>query len=107
MKIAIVGCGAMGSVYAGLLASAGNEVWAISRPGAHRDAMARDGLRITGASGDRTVKLWEVATPASALATPMTYEVDGRQFMVVAAGGHIVTGFRNVSDYVVAYALPP
>jgi quinoprotein glucose dehydrogenase len=40
------------------------------------------------------------------MATPMTYEVDGRQFVVVAAGGHIVTGFRNVSDFVVAYALP-
>ena len=64
MKIAVVGCGAMGSVYAGLLASAGNEVWAISRPGAHRDAMARDGLRVTGASGDRTVRL-NVATTAA------------------------------------------
>ena len=29
MKIAIIGTGAMGSVYAGLLADAGNEVWAI------------------------------------------------------------------------------
>ena len=29
MKIAIIGCGAMGSVYAALLADAGNEVWAI------------------------------------------------------------------------------
>jgi glucose dehydrogenase len=36
----------------------------------------------------------------------MTYEVEGRQFVVVAAGGHIVTGFRNVSDHIVAYALP-
>ena len=29
MKIAIVGAGAMGSVYAGLLGDAGNEVWAV------------------------------------------------------------------------------
>lgn len=29
MKIAIVGTGTMGSVYAGLFASAGHEVWAI------------------------------------------------------------------------------
>ena len=36
----------------------------------------------------------------------MTYEVGGRQFIVVAAGGHIVAGFRNIADYVVAYALP-
>ena len=27
MKIGIVGCGAMGSVYGGLFTSAGNEVW--------------------------------------------------------------------------------
>jgi quinoprotein glucose dehydrogenase len=73
------------------------------------------GLVFIGASADEKfrafdidtgARLWEVSTPASALATPMTYEVDGRQFVVVAAGGHIVTGFRNVSDYVVAYALP-
>lgn len=64
MKIAIVGCGAMGSVYAGLLASAGNEVWAIGRPGAHLDAIARGGLRVTGASGDRSVPL-SVTTQAA------------------------------------------
>lgn len=47
----------MGSIYAGLLASAGNDVLAIDRSAAHVDAMARDGLRVTGASGDRTVAL--------------------------------------------------
>jgi quinoprotein glucose dehydrogenase len=36
----------------------------------------------------------------------MTYAVDGRQFVVIAAGGHIFKGFTNISDYVVAYALP-
>lgn len=56
MKIAIVGCGAMGSVYAGLLADAGNEVWAVDIWQEHLDAIAREGLRIEGASGDRTVK---------------------------------------------------
>jgi quinoprotein glucose dehydrogenase len=73
------------------------------------------GLVFIGASADDKfrafdvetgARLWEVTTPASALATPMTYTVDGRQFVVVAAGGHLVTGFRNISDYVVAYALP-
>jgi len=55
MKIAIVGTGAMGSVYAGLLADAGNEVWAIDTWAVHVSAMQTRGLRITGASGDRTV----------------------------------------------------
>ena len=55
MKIAVVGTGAMGSVYAALLADAGNEVWAIDTWDDHLDAIARNGLRVEGASGDRTV----------------------------------------------------
>jgi len=57
VKIAIVGCGAMGSVYAGLFAAAGHEVWAIDRWREHVDAMRARGLRLEGASGDRTVRL--------------------------------------------------
>jgi 2-dehydropantoate 2-reductase len=57
MKIAIVGTGAMGSVYAALFASAGHEVWAIDRWHEHVDAMRARGLRLEGASGDRTVQL--------------------------------------------------
>ena len=43
MKIAIVGTGAMGSVYAALLASAGHEVWAIDRWREHIDAIRARG----------------------------------------------------------------
>jgi 2-dehydropantoate 2-reductase len=57
VKIAIVGCGAMGSVYAGLFASAGHEVWAIDRWAEHVAAMKQNGLRLEGKSGDRTVKV--------------------------------------------------
>src|SRR5918992_4777753 len=57
MKIAIVGTGAMGSVYAGLFASAGHEVWAIDRWREHVEAMREKGLRVEGASGDRTVRV--------------------------------------------------
>jgi 2-dehydropantoate 2-reductase len=57
MKIAIVGTGAMGSVYAALFASAGHEVWAIDRWPEHVDAMREQGLRVEGASGDRTVRV--------------------------------------------------
>lgn len=56
-KIAIIGTGAMGSVYAGLLASAGNDVWAIDLWAEHIAAIERDGLRVQGASGDRVVSL--------------------------------------------------
>ncbi len=55
MKIAIFGVGAMGSVYAALLADAGHEVVAIDVWQEHIDVINRHGLRLEGASGDRTV----------------------------------------------------
>jgi 2-dehydropantoate 2-reductase len=56
----------MGSVYAGLLASAGNEVWAIDTWQAHVDAIREHGLRIEGASGDRVVRVHATSDPAEA-----------------------------------------
>jgi 2-dehydropantoate 2-reductase len=57
VKIAIVGTGAMGSVYAGLLASAGHEVWAVDPWQEHVEAIRKRGLRVEGASGDRVVRI--------------------------------------------------
>lgn len=48
--------------------------------------------------------LWEVKLPAGGQATPMTYSIAGRQYLVIAAGGYKGDGTRG--DYVVAYALP-
>ena len=56
----------MGSVYAGLFASAGHEVWAIDTWREHVDAMRTSGLRLEGASGDRTVKLNASTDPKEA-----------------------------------------
>lgn len=56
-KVAIVGCGAMGSVYAGLMASAGHEVHAVTLWQPHVDAINAKGLRVSGISGDRTARL--------------------------------------------------
>jgi 2-dehydropantoate 2-reductase len=55
MKIAVVGTGAMGSVYAGVLSRAGHEVWAIDVWEQHMGAIADGGLHVTGASGDYVV----------------------------------------------------
>lgn len=50
-------------------------------------------------------ELWKGRLPAGGQATPMTYEIDGRQFVVIAAGGH--GGLDTTrGDYVVAFALP-
>lgn len=66
MKIAVVGCGAMGSVYAALLGAAGHEVWAIDQWREHVEAMRSKGLHLEGASGDRTVPLHATTNAAEA-----------------------------------------
>lgn len=55
-------------------------------------------------SGD---ELWRDALPAGGQANPITYRVrpDGRQYVVIAAGGHGSLGTRK-GDWVQAYALP-
>jgi quinoprotein glucose dehydrogenase len=51
-------------------------------------------------------QLWRGELPTSARATPMTFRGrDGRQFLVIAAGGHGVKGLGPVGDYLVAFAL--
>jgi 2-dehydropantoate 2-reductase len=57
LRIAIIGTGAMGSVYAGLLADAGLDVCAVDIWSEHIAAINRDGLRVSGASGERVAKL--------------------------------------------------
>jgi len=51
--------------------------------------------------------LWRGRLPAGGQATPMTYwsSTSGRQFVVIAAGGHSSLGTRQ-GDAIVAYALP-
>ncbi|RXR06611.1 membrane-bound PQQ-dependent dehydrogenase, glucose/quinate/shikimate family [Pseudoxanthomonas composti] len=49
--------------------------------------------------------VWHDKLPAGGQATPMVYEVGGRQFLVIMAGGHHFLETPE-GDYVVAYALP-
>lgn len=50
-------------------------------------------------------ELWKGRLPAGGQATPMSYQANGRQFVVIAAGGHGALGTTR-GDYVVAFALP-
>jgi quinoprotein glucose dehydrogenase len=52
-------------------------------------------------------ELWKGRLPAGGQATPMSYrlEEDGRQFVLIAAGGHGRLG-TDIGDSVVAFALP-
>jgi quinoprotein glucose dehydrogenase len=49
--------------------------------------------------------LWQDVLPAGGQATPMTYEVEGRQYLVIMTGGHHFME-TPVGDEVIAYALP-
>lgn len=74
------------------------------------------GLAFIAASMDRRFRafdvetgtvVWEDALPASGQATPMSYRTrsGGRQYIVIAAGGH--DGMQSrLGDWIVAYALP-
>jgi quinoprotein glucose dehydrogenase len=57
-------------------------------------------------SADSGQELWSTELPASAHATPITYEANGRQFVVIAAGGHTRITEEAQSDALVAFALP-
>lgn len=50
-------------------------------------------------------ELWKGRLPAGGQATPMTYVAGGRQYVVIAAGGHSKSDTKR-GDSVVAYALP-
>lgn len=50
-------------------------------------------------------ELWKGRLPAGGQATPMTYVKNGRQYVVIAAGGHAKSG-TAIGDYIVAFALP-
>ncbi len=49
--------------------------------------------------------VWTDTLPGGGQATPMTYEVNGKQYLVIMAGGHHFME-TPVSDALVAYALP-
>jgi quinoprotein glucose dehydrogenase len=50
-------------------------------------------------------ELWKFELPAGGQATPMTYSSGGKQYVVIAAGGHGKLGTKQ-GDYVLAFAIP-
>src|SRR5690606_18480613 len=74
------------------------------------------GLTFIGATHDRYLRaietrtgreLWRGRLPAGGQATPMMFRSPrtGREFVVIAAGGHPGLGTKG-GDYVIAYAIP-
>jgi quinoprotein glucose dehydrogenase/quinate dehydrogenase (quinone) len=78
--------------------------------------VTRGGLAFIGAAIDNYLRAYDVETgqdvgrarlPAGGQATPMSYvsRRTGRQYVVIAAGGHAALQTRE-GDYLLAYALP-
>jgi len=88
--------------------------WNLGTPVAGGPIITAGGLVFVASTLDRLFRafdletgaeLWQAELPANGNATPMTYKADGRQFVVLAAGGHTLYG-PELSDHLIAYALP-
>ena len=50
--------------------------------------------------------LWEVKVPSAAMSQPMSYMIDGRQYVVIIAAGHQFFYRQKITGDIVAFALP-
>ena len=87
--------------------------WELGTPNLGGPLATGGGLVFLGATLDHYLRafdaetgaeLWRGRLPAPGNATPMTYEADGRQYVVIAAGGHGRSG-GHLGDTLVAFAL--
>ena len=101
-SIAIVGCGAMGSVYAGLLADAGHDVYAIDPWAEHVAAINDAGLRVEGASGDRTVALAGAATTPADIGRAMDVVIVATKVDQVEAAATSIAPLLNADTPVIS-----
>ncbi|MBB4006118.1 glucose/quinate/shikimate family membrane-bound PQQ-dependent dehydrogenase [Allorhizobium taibaishanense] len=83
-------------------------------PGIGGPMITKGGVVFLGAAVDNYLRaydlasgkvLWEGRLPAGGQATPMTYDLNGKQYVVMVAGGHGSIGTKP-GDYVIAYTLP-
>jgi 2-dehydropantoate 2-reductase len=105
MRFAVMGAGAVGCYYGGMLARAGHEVVLVGRP-AHVDAVRREGLRLQAQTFDERVQMradTEVAAVAGAdvvlccVKSPDTEDV-ARAMQPHLAPGTLVLSLQNGVD---------
>lgn len=87
--------------------------WDLGMPGAGGPLVTAGGLIFIGYSLDDTLKafdlhsgdlLWEGDIPAAGTSVPVSYEVDGEQYIVIPAGGHSMYQ-STMGDSVMAFKL--
>jgi quinoprotein glucose dehydrogenase len=88
--------------------------WKLGTPNLGGPLVTGGGLVFIGAAADDYLRafdmkngdeLWKGRLPAGGQATPMTYAIDGRQYIVIAAGGY-GRGPMTLGDVIVAFRLP-
>ncbi|ALO45789.1 pyrroloquinoline quinone-dependent dehydrogenase [Pseudohongiella spirulinae] len=88
-----------------------NFAWGVPNMGG--PLITASGLIVIGAAAEHSLRifdlmtgeqLWEYRLPAPAMATPMSYELDGVQYIAVAVGGHGQLD-TVMGDYVMAFRL--
>ena len=100
--------GSMSEVFPGVAQNTGSMI--LGGP-----IVTASGLIFMGGTFDRRFRalssatgreLWSTELPLGAHAQPITYEVDGKQFVVIAAGGHPKITEVGLGDALIAFALP-
>ena len=88
--------------------------WELGTPNFGGPLVTASGLVFIGAAMDDYLRafdaasgaeLWKGRLPGGGQATPMTYEWQGRQYVVISAGGHS-RSTATLNDRIVAFALP-
>lgn len=88
--------------------------WIKGLPGVAAPMLTASGLVFSGVTNEHAFRafdlasgeeLWKTRLPTAANALPMSYTAGGRQFVVIAAGGHW-SGGSPPGDYLMAFALP-
>jgi 2-dehydropantoate 2-reductase len=102
-KVVVVGAGAMGSLFGGLLAQGGLDVALVDVWNEHVDAINRDGLRLVGHGGDRTIRLRATTDPSSLREADVVLfqckafanEAAARSVLHIVHGSTVVISFQN------------
>ncbi|MEJ5989030.1 2-dehydropantoate 2-reductase [Ramlibacter sp. PS3R-8] len=105
MKVVVMGAGAVGCYFGGMLARAGHHVTLVARP-AHVEAITRDGLRMETKTFDERVRLQAATEPAAArdaelvlfCVKSMDTEAAGRQLRPLLRPGALVLCLQNGVD---------
>lgn len=82
-------------------------------PGMGGPLLTKSGLIVIGAVAEHVLRifdsetgeeLWSDRLPAAAIASPMSYQVDGEQYIAVAVGGHDQLDLER-GDYLISFKL--